>query len=92
MTDANFAKSISNTFTNLEKSTTDFVKFTSKINNNSNVLSKLIDNERLGNLVDSTLTKIEVGATGIIEIENAAKSNFLLRGYFNRKKRNEEKK
>lgn len=92
MTDANFAKSISNTFTNLEKSTTDFVKFTSKINNNSNVLSKLIDNERLGNSVDSTLTKIEVGASGIIEIENAAKSNFLLRGYFNRKKRNEEKK
>ena len=92
MTDPNFAKSISNTFLNLEKSTNDFVKFTSKINNDSNVLSKLIDNKRLGNSVDSTIIKIEVGATGIIEIENAAKSNFLLRGYFNRKKRNEEKK
>ena len=91
ITDPNFAKSISNTFKNLEISTTDFVKFTSKINNDSNVLSKLIDNKRLGNSVDSTITKIGIGADGIIEIENAAKSNFLLRGYFNRKKRNEEK-
>ena len=91
ITDPNFAKSISNTFRNLEISTNDFVKFTSKINNDSNVLSKLIDNKRLGNSVDSTITKIGVGAEGIIEIENAAKSNFLLRGYFNRKKRNEEK-
>ena len=91
ITDPNFAKSISNTFRNLEISTNDFVKFTSKINDDSNVLSKLIDNKRLGNSVDSTITKIGVGAEGIIEIENAAKSNFLLRGYFNRKKRNEEK-
>ena len=91
ITDPNFANSISNSFRNLEISTNDFVKFTSKINNDSNVLSKLIDNKRLGNSVDSTITKIGVGAEGIIEIENAAKSNFLLRGYFNRKKRNEDK-
>ena len=45
-------------------------------------LSKLIDNKRLGNSVDTTITKIEVGAKGVIEIENAAKSNFFLRGYF----------
>ena len=69
----------------------DLALFTSKINNDSNVLSKLIDNQRLGNSVDSTITKIEIGTQGIIEIENAAKSNFLLRGYFNKKKRNEEK-
>lgn len=91
ISDPSFAKSISTTFKNLEISTNDFVKFTSKINNDSNVLSKLINNKRLGNSVDSTITKIGVGADGIIEIENAAKSNFLLRGYFNKKKRNEEK-
>lgn len=92
ITDPNFAKSIINTFNNLEISTNDFVKFTSKINNESNVISKLIDNKRLGNSIDSTIMKIEVGAAELIEIENAAKSNFLLRGYFNRKKRNEEMK
>ena len=81
-----------NTLSNLQKSSADLALFTSKINNDSNVLSKLIDNQRLGNSVDSTITKIEIGTQGIIEIENAVKSNFLLRGYFNRKKRNEEKK
>ena len=91
VTDPIFAKSISNTFKNLEISTNDFVKFTSNMNNESNVLSKLINNKRLGNSIDSTITKIGVGAKELIEIENAAKSNFLLRGYFKRKKRNEEK-
>jgi phospholipid/cholesterol/gamma-HCH transport system substrate-binding protein len=81
-----------NTLSNLQKSSADLALFTSKINNDSNVLSKLIDNQRLGNSLDSTITKIEIGTQGIIEIENAVKSNFLLRGYFNRKKRNEEKK
>jgi phospholipid/cholesterol/gamma-HCH transport system substrate-binding protein len=92
LVDKNFAINMDNTLSNLQKSSADLALFTSKINNDSNVLSKLIDNQRLGNSVDSTITKIEIGTQGIIEIENAVKSNFLLRGYFNRKKRNEEKK
>ena len=82
LVDKNFAINMDNTLSNLQKSSADLALFTSKINNDSNVLSKLIDNQRLGNSVDSTITKIEI----------AVKSNFLLRGYFNRKKRNEEKK
>jgi phospholipid/cholesterol/gamma-HCH transport system substrate-binding protein len=92
LVDKNFAINMDNTLSNLQKSSADLALFTSKINNDSNVLSKLIDNQRLGNSLDSTITKIEIGTQGIIEIENAVKSNFLLRGYFNRKKRNEEKK
>ena len=92
LVDKNFAINMDNTLSNLQKSSADLALFTSKINNDSNVLSKLIDNQRLGNSVDSTITKIEIGTQGIIEIENAVKINFLLRGYFNRKKRNEEKK
>lgn len=89
--DKNFSNKVDNTLTNLQKSASDLALFTSKINNDSNVLSKLIDNKRLGNSVDTTITKIEVGAKGVIEIENAAKSNFLLRGYFKKKKKLEEK-
>ena len=91
LVDKNFAINMDNTLSNLQKSSADLALFTSKINNDSNVLSKLIDNQRLGNSLDSTITKIEIGTQGIIEIENAVKSNFLLRGYFNRKKRNEDK-
>jgi phospholipid/cholesterol/gamma-HCH transport system substrate-binding protein len=89
--DKNFSNKVDNALTNLEKSSTDLALFTSKINNASNVLSKLIDNKRLGNSVDTTITKIEVGAKGVIEIENAAKSNFFLRGYFKKKKKIEDK-
>jgi phospholipid/cholesterol/gamma-HCH transport system substrate-binding protein len=89
--DKNFSNKADNALTNLEKSSTDLALFTSKINNASNVLSKLIDNKRLGNSVDTTITKIEVGAKGVIEIENAAKSNFFLRGYFKKKKKIEDK-
>lgn len=91
LVDEDFTKKVDITLTNLQKSSTDLAVFTSKINNDSNVLSKLIDNKRLGNSVDTTITKIEVGAKGVIEIENAAKSNFFLRGYFKKKKRNEDK-
>lgn len=89
--DKDFTMKVDNTLTNLQKSSADLAVFTSKINNDSNVLSKLIDNKRLGNSVDTTITKIEVAAKGVIEIENAAKSNFFLRGYFKKKKRDEEK-
>jgi phospholipid/cholesterol/gamma-HCH transport system substrate-binding protein len=89
--DKNFSNKVDNALKNLEKSSTDLALFTSKINNASNVLSKLIDNKRLGNSVDTTITKIEVGAKGVIEIENAAKSNFFLRGYFKKKKKIEDK-
>lgn len=91
LVDEDFTKKVDITLTNLQKSSSDLAVFTSKINNDSNVLSKLIDNKRLGNSVDTTITKIEVGAKGVIEIENAAKSNFFLRGYFKKKKRNEDK-
>jgi phospholipid/cholesterol/gamma-HCH transport system substrate-binding protein len=91
LVDEDFTKKVDITLTNLQKSSSDLAVFTSKINNDSNVLSKLIDNKRLGNSVDTTITKIEVGAKGVIELENAAKSNFFLRGYFKKKKRIEEK-
>jgi phospholipid/cholesterol/gamma-HCH transport system substrate-binding protein len=92
MTDKTFATSLEITLKNLETSSTEFAKFTSKINNENNVLSKLIDNKRLGKSIDSTITKLEDGAKGLNELEEAAKNNFLLKGYFNKKKKAEAKK
>ena len=92
MTDPDFAKSLETTLQNLETSSNEFVKFTSKINDESNVLSKLIDNKRLGKSVDSTITNLEMGAKKINELEEAAKNNFLLKSYFNKKNKTETKK
>lgn len=85
------ALALEKTLYNLESSSADLVKFTSKINNDENVLSKLINNPKLGKSVDSTLINLEKRVQELKELEEAAKSNFLLRGYFNKKKKEAKK-
>jgi phospholipid/cholesterol/gamma-HCH transport system substrate-binding protein len=85
MTDEAFANSLTKTLGNLEKSTTNFSSFTSKMNNKNGVLSKLVTDEKLGKSVDSTVINLN-------ETIKAAQNNFLLRGYFNKKKKAEAKK
>ncbi len=92
MTDETFATSIQTTLKNLETSSNEFAKLTSKINNDRNVLSKIIDNERLGNSIDSTIVNLESGVKDLKELEAAAKNNFLLKSYFNKKKKEEKQK
>ncbi|KAB1157576.1 MlaD family protein [Flavobacterium luteum] len=92
MTDETYAKNLESILKNLEKSSNEFAEFTSKINDESNVLSKLIDNKRLGKSIDSTITKLENSAKGLKELENAAKDNFLLKGYFSKNKKTQTKK
>ena len=85
MTDPMYANSIQKILENLEKSTYEFDAMSKKINNKKNVLSKLIDNEQLGTSLDSSIINIEKGSKNILELEEAAKHNFLLRGYFKKK-------
>lgn len=51
------------------------------------MVSKLFDNPRLGRSVDSTINNIGKGVDDLRELEAVAKNNFLLRGYFNKKKK-----
>lgn len=92
MTDPKYANSIGKTLDNLEKSSNEFDAFTKKLNNDKGILSKLVSNERLAVSLDSSLTNIEKASKNIIEIEEAAKNNFLLRGYFKKKEKALEKK
>lgn len=78
LTDEEFAKSIKNTMTNLET-------FSKGLNNKKGVLSKLTNDEKLGKSVDSTVVELN-------ETVKAAQNNFLLKGYFNKKKKAEAKK
>lgn len=92
MTNPKYANSIEKTLDNLEKSSNEFDAFTKKLNNDKGILSKLVSNERLAISLDSSLTNIEKGSKNLIEIEEAAKNNFLLRGYFKKKQKALEKK
>jgi phospholipid/cholesterol/gamma-HCH transport system substrate-binding protein len=92
MTDKEFANSLKNTLVNLEISSNEFAKFTSNINNGKGILSKIVGDERLGIKLDSTMSNLETGSKGLNETIEAAKHNFLLRGYFKKKKREDAKK
>ena len=92
VSDEEFGNSIKNMVSNLENSSNEFKKFTVKMNDGKGALSKLVSDEKMGRMIDSTLTNVKTGTEGLNEVIEAAKHNFLLRGYFNKKKKAEEKK
>jgi phospholipid/cholesterol/gamma-HCH transport system substrate-binding protein len=92
VSDEEFGNSIKNMISNLENSSNEFEKFTIKMNNGKGALSKLVSDEKMGRMIDSTLTNVKTGTEGLNEVIEAAKHNFLLRGYFNKKKKAEDKK
>lgn len=92
VSDEEFGNSIKNMIGNLENSSTEFKKFTVKMNDGKGALSKLVSDERMGKVIDSSLTNVKSATKGLNEVIEAAKHNFLLRGFFNKKKKEEEKK
>nr|WP_309754981.1 MlaD family protein [Flavobacterium sp.] len=92
VSDEEFGNSIKKMVVNLENSSNEFSKFTIKMNNGKGALSKLVSDEKMGLMIDSTMTNVKTGTKGINEVIEAAKHNFLLRGYFNKKKKAEDKK
>ena len=89
LTNPNYAKSIDKTLLNLERSSNELDVFSKKLNSDKGILSKLVSNERLAVSLDSTITNIEKGSKNLLEIEEAAKRNLLLRGFFRKKKKAE---
>ena len=85
MTDEKFSNSLTNTLTNLESSSGNFSTFTNKMNNKNSALNKLVSDEKLGKTVDSAVTNLN-------ETVKAAQNNFLLKGYFKKKKKAAAKK
>lgn len=63
-----------------------------KINNGEGTLGRLMNDQSMANNIDKTLINLKNGSKKLDENMEAAKSNFLLKGYFNKKKRAEEKK
>lgn len=80
MTDEKFSNSLANTLTNLESSSSNFSTFTKKMNNKNGALNKLVSDEKLGKTVDSAVINLN-------ETVKAAQNNFLLKGYFKKKKK-----
>ncbi len=86
-----YAASLGATLINLENSSEEFAVFTKKMNDGKGALSKLVSDESFANSLDTTMTNLKTGSKSLSENMEAAKSNFLLKGYFNKKKRADEK-
>ncbi|WP_435353103.1 MlaD family protein [Emticicia sp. SJ17W-69] len=87
ISDEEFSSSLKNTLTNLQTSSNEFAKFTTKMNNGKGALSKMMNDEKFGRNLDSTMSNIQAGTKGLSETVEAAKSSFLLKGYFNKKEK-----
>jgi phospholipid/cholesterol/gamma-HCH transport system substrate-binding protein len=85
-------KGVKTTVDNAAVITNELAEFSYKINNGKGTLSKLLMDEDMGNKLGETMSNLEKGTKGFDENMKAAKHNFLLKGYFNKKEKEEAKK
>jgi phospholipid/cholesterol/gamma-HCH transport system substrate-binding protein len=63
-----------------------------KVNHGHGIIARLLGDSSLGNNLNATMVNLKKGSAGLNENMEAAKHNFLLRGYFKKKKKEEDKK
>lgn len=90
--DEEFSNTLKSTLINLQTSSDEFAKFTTKMNNGKGALSKMINDEKFSRSLDSTMSNLQSGTKGLSENMEAAKSSFLLKGYFNKKEKADDLK
>lgn len=81
ISDDGFSNSIKGTLTNLQTSSNEFAHFTENLNKGA-----------LSGKLDSTMSNLQAGTKGLSDNMDAVKHSFLLRGYFKKQKKADEKK
>jgi len=81
ISDEAFSNSLKGTLTNLQTSSGEFAKFTTKINDG-----------KFSKALDTTMSNIQGATKGLNENMEAAQHNFLLKGFFKKKKKAEARK
>jgi phospholipid/cholesterol/gamma-HCH transport system substrate-binding protein len=77
---------------NLEVTSEQLAEIMFNINNGNGTLGRLIKDSTIANDFSQTMINIKTSSKGFSENMDAAKHNFLLKGYFNKKKAAEEQK
>lgn len=85
-------RSAKTTMENASVITQELAQFTFDMNNGKGTISRLMTDEKLANSLDKTMTNLQNSSKGLNENMEAAKHNFLLRGYFKKKQKKAEKK
>ena len=85
-------ESVAITAVNTEVITQSLAEILEKINSGQGIIGRLIQDTTIANNISSTIENLESSSEGLDENMKAAKANFLLRGYFKRKEKDEEEK
>ena len=85
-------RSLETTVGNAAIATSEIGEILQKVNRGEGTLGRLIQDKTMANNIDKTLVNLKNGTQKLDENMEAAKSNFLLKGFFNKKKRAAEKK
>lgn len=72
--------------------TSNLADISNRINHGQGALGKLLRDTSLSSNISSTMKNLKKSSEGLNENMEAAKSNFLLRGYFKKKEREKKKK
>ena len=83
--------SIRTTAENAEIITDELALLLSDINDGEGTIGKLMNDEDMAKDLDKTMENLRKSSKGLEENMEAAKENFLLRGYFKRKEREKER-
>lgn len=84
-------ESLQITADNAAIATGEITEILAKVNSGKGSLGKLINDDSMANDLDATMTNLKTSTKKLDENMEAAKSNFLLKGYFNKKKKAEER-
>ncbi len=85
-------KSVKKSVDNAGIITEELAIFSHSMNNGNGALARLVRDDKMANSVSNTLNNLESGTKGFSENMEAAKSNFLFKGYFKKKEKEKEKK
>lgn len=80
-------RSIKTTVENAALATEDIAGIVAKINDGEGTLGRLIQDKTMANNIDKTILNLKTSSKKLDQNMEAAKSNFLLRGYFKKKEK-----
>ncbi|WP_428232177.1 MlaD family protein [Flavobacterium sp.] len=84
-------KSVKKSVDNVAVISDEIAIFSHSMNNGNGALARLVRDDKMANSVSNTLSNLESGTKGFSDNMQAAKSNFLFRGYYKKKEKEKEK-
>jgi phospholipid/cholesterol/gamma-HCH transport system substrate-binding protein len=85
-------KSVKKSVDNVGIISDELATFSHSMNTGNGALARLVRDDKMANSVSNTLSNLETGTKGFSDNMEAAKSNFLFKGYFKKKEKEKEKK